>query len=147
MNRHYPDSGPQAGMNAVEGRLAMRIAGLLSDHVDALPHDIHERLRVARLRALERVRQPQPQLALTFALALGISAGGSMQPPSVWIRLASAFPLIVLVCGLAFIQQYHSREQISAAAEIDSALLSDELPPSAYGDPGFSAFLRDVEVR
>jgi hypothetical protein len=66
-------------------------------------------------------------------------------PPSVWLRLASALPLVVLVAGLVLIQQYHDREQITAAAEIDSALLADELPPAAYGDPGFSEFLRDAD--
>jgi hypothetical protein len=66
-------------------------------------------------------------------------------PPSVWLRLASALPLVVLVAGLVLIQEYHDREQIAAAAEIDSALLADELPPAAYGDPGFSEFLRDAD--
>ena len=32
-----------------------------------------------------------------------------------------------------------------AAAEMDAALLSDKLPPAAYGDPGFSEYLSDVE--
>jgi hypothetical protein len=39
------------------------------------------------------------------------------------------------------IQQWHARAQIDAAAEIDAALLSDSLPPSAYSDPGFAEFL------
>jgi hypothetical protein len=36
-------------------------------------------------------------------------------------------------------------EQIAAAAEVDTALLSDNLPPSAFSDPGFAEFLRDGE--
>jgi len=58
----------------------------------------------------------------------------------------SALPLVVLLAGLVLIQQHHDSEQISAAAEIDSALLADELPPAAYGDPGFSEFLHSHEA-
>jgi hypothetical protein len=35
-----------------------------------------------------------------------------------------------------------TREQVVAAAEIDTQLLSDQLPPAAYSDPGFAEFLR-----
>jgi hypothetical protein len=40
------------------------------------------------------------------------------------------------------IQQQHVNEQIAAAAEIDADLLTDALPPSAYGDAGFLEFLK-----
>ena len=67
-------------------------------------------------------------------------------PPSVWLRLASAFPLVVLAAGLVLIQHHHDLQQIAVAAEIDSALLADDLPPTAYGDPGFTEFLRSAET-
>jgi hypothetical protein len=51
-------------------------------------------------------------------------------------------PLIVLVAGLVLIQQVHERAQISAAAEVDAQILSDDLPPAAYSDPGFAEFLK-----
>ena len=41
------------------------------------------------------------------------------------VRLASALPLLLLVAGLVLIQQHYDLQQIQAAAEIDSALLSD----------------------
>jgi hypothetical protein len=47
----------------------------------------------------------------------------------------------MLVLGLALIQHSKFYQQIVAAAEIDTALLSDNLPPAAYSDPGFSEFL------
>jgi hypothetical protein len=67
-------------------------------------------------------------------------------PPSVWLRMASLMPLVVLVGGLVLIQQHHAREQIVTAAEIDAALLADELPPTAYGDPGFTEFLHAADA-
>jgi hypothetical protein len=51
-------------------------------------------------------------------------------------------PLVVLVAGLFAIDNRTTREQVVAAAEIDSQLLADQLPPAAYSDPGFAEFLR-----
>ena len=52
-------------------------------------------------------------------------------------------PLLVLVSGLLMIERWAVREQVLAAAEIDALLLSDDLPPAAYSDPGFGEFLRN----
>jgi hypothetical protein len=46
------------------------------------------------------------------------------------------------LAGLAVIDDWHDRAQIHAAAVVDTDLLSDELPPLAYSDPGFAEFLR-----
>jgi predicted ABC-type sugar transport system permease subunit len=66
---------------------------------------------------------------------------------SYWLRLASVLPLAVLVAGLVFIQQHYDWQQIEVAAEVDSALLADDLPPAAYGDPGFLEYLRNADSR
>ena len=42
-------------------------------------------------------------------------------------------------------QHLHEQAEIRAAAEIDAALLADDLPPEAYGDPGFGAYLKQPE--
>ena len=46
-------------------------------------------------------------------------------------------PLAALVGGLVLIQDWQTRSQISVAAEVDAALLGDDLPINAYRDPGF----------
>jgi hypothetical protein len=51
-------------------------------------------------------------------------------------------PLAVLVAGLVLIQLWSDREQVLAAAEIDSVLLADDLPPAAWTDPGFREYLK-----
>jgi hypothetical protein len=126
---------------ALEARVAFRLAGALSESTHQLPHDISERLRVARDRAVERAGAVRRASAPMF---LGQSGGTAVLgwTPPVWLRLASLMPLAVLLAGLVLIQQYHDHEQIAVAAEIDAALLSDELPPTAYGDPGFAEYLR-----
>ena len=131
-----------------EARVAGRITALLSQGIDDLPHDIAERLRFGRERALAAARHQRRQEAVVVASTVSVSgrAATLAGPPSMWLRLASALPLVVLVGGLVLIQQHHDLEQITAAAEIDSALLADELPPAAYRDPGFTEFLRSAEA-
>ncbi len=51
-------------------------------------------------------------------------------------------PVIALVAGLWGIHRYYKHEQVQAATDVDMALLTDDLPPSAYADPGFAEFLR-----
>ena len=144
---HCPPPAP-LHLDALEGQLAMRIMSRLSNGAESLPHDITERLRFGRERALALALQQRRAVAMLVTQPVATSGravvlGG---PPSLWLRLASALPLLVLVAGLVLIQHHHDFEQISAAAEIDSALLADELPPAAYGDPGFSEFLHSVEA-
>ena len=59
-------------------------------------------------------------------------------------RLALGLPLLVMVAGLVAIDRYTVHERVLAAADIDTQLLSDNLPPSAYSDPGFAEFLRSA---
>jgi hypothetical protein len=137
--------GHQPRLEALEGQLALRLTAHLSRGAQALPHDISERLRFSRERALASRRAVAVPATAPSVVSSGRTAalGG---PPSLWLRLVSALPLAMLVAGLVFIQHHHDLQQIAVAAEIDSALLADDLPPAAYGDPGFSEFLRSGET-
>jgi hypothetical protein len=57
---------------------------------------------------------------------------------SFWSRLASALPLIALAIGLVTINAIQNDEPRGGSAEVDAALLTDDLPPAAYADPGFA---------
>ena len=151
MNKNMPlntISTPSHQIDALEARVALRMTALLSESADELSHDISERLRFSRERALAAARHQRRQEAAVAAHTVSASGRAAVMsgPPSLWLRLASALPLVALVAGLVLIQQHHDLEQITAAAEIDSALLADELPPAAYRDPGFSEFLRSAEA-
>lgn len=131
-----------AGRDALEARIAHRLAARLSEHVEQLPSDLSERLRFAREQALERARQSRTATAPSaIAFAAGRSAvfGGLS---GWWVRLGSVLPALALVAGLLLIQHSHTQSQIAAAAEIDADLLADDLPPSAYSDAGFVEFLK-----
>jgi hypothetical protein len=52
-------------------------------------------------------------------------------------------PLVMLVAGTG--DEWHARAQIEAA-EVDVALLADDLPPDAYSDAGFVEFLPKTSV-
>ncbi len=59
-----------------------------------------------------------------------------------WLRIGAVAPAFALVAGLFLIQAWQDKAQISVAAEIDAALLADDLPPTAYSDAGFAEFLK-----
>lgn len=130
----------------VEARLGSRLASALS--AQSLSHDVGERLRVAREQALGRAREVRRAVPVAAAgiSVVGVSAGGAAVLGGFvpwWQRAASFLPLVVLVAGLIAIDQFTMREQVMTAADIDAQLLSDDLPPAAYSDPGFAEFLRN----
>jgi Protein of unknown function (DUF3619) len=113
-------------------------------HADQdLLQDISERLRVAREQAVARARHVQRQASAPLvSLQGGTAALGGPDPW--WQRLASLLPLLVLAAGLMLVGQWTTREQVLAATDIDAILLSDEVPPDAYADPGFAEFLKSA---
>ena len=111
-----------------------------------LGYDIGERLRAARMQAIA-VRKPELATAMGLQLTAGqatLSQGGEGGP--LWGRLASFLPLVVLILGLVAIQSFQSENSVMEIAEVDSALLLDELPPTAYTDPGFLQFLKSNQA-
>jgi len=158
-----------AQREALEARFALRLSARLEEGAQSVPHDITERLRVAREQALRAAREgrvaalapaaapvPVSVVSLQPAGANGLAGWSESQharahdhgrqldeSPTSWgWRLASALPVIALVAGLWGIQQFYKREQVQAATDVDMALLTDDLPPAAYADPGFAEFLR-----
>ena len=56
--------------------------------------------------------------------------------------MVSAVPLLALVVGLVVINMAQDERAANDVAEVDAALLTDDLPPAAYSDPGFVQFLK-----
>jgi hypothetical protein len=75
----------------------------------------------------------------------GLSPAAPGTTGSWWTKLVSALPLLILALGFLAIQDTLAERQVRAAAEVDAALLTDDLPPQAYADPGFAEFLRRLE--
>ena len=147
MNDQHPTFNAAAA-EVLQARFARRVTAALSESSQRVAPDIGERLKFAREQALQRVRHAAPSPVTLPELAfVGASAAGSRRAAGGgWgLRLGSLVPLIALVGGLFFIQHYEANSQIAAAADIDTALLADDVPPDAYSDPGFVEFLKGAK--
>ena len=126
-----------------QDRFGLLISARLSDAADNLPYDVSERLRAARAQAMGKRK-----LAISrTATSLATSTGGTTltlgdEHLSWWERLGAAIPLLALVIGLIAINVVQNDNRANELAEIDAALLTDDLPPTAYADPGFAQFLK-----
>jgi hypothetical protein len=130
---------------SAQDQFGMRVAARLDTASLELSHDIAERLRAARTRAVAARMAPQSRLRTSADVSVQNGVGllhFGDEGLNVWSRLASLLPLIALVAGLAFIQHITDDDRANELAEVDSALLTDDLPPSAYADPGFLQFLK-----
>lgn len=135
-------------LEGLEARFGMRVAAMLGERLQQTPPDISERLRVAREQAVARARAVRHETRAAVATAGGavlVGRGPSAtlaDRPGWGLKLASFVPLFLLVAGFVTIDRLHERAQIHAAAEVDAALLADDLPPDAYTDPGFAEYLK-----
>jgi hypothetical protein len=122
-----------------ELHIARKIRQALDSRAKEINPAAVERLRLARDKALRVQRQP----ALEFSAAwVGANVGRLAEPAAVsryWL------PLAALVFGIAMIMQWQNAQptlSVAEAEEIDSALLTSELPINAYLDRGFDAWLK-----
>lgn len=122
-------------MNELQFANKLRKALNESARVDA---SVAERLRAARERALERQGlEPAPISGLVW----GGNTLGRLGGPS-GFSLRVLVPIAVLVSGLAVIWGWQQGVRVAEVEEIDVLLLTDELPPEAYLDKGFEAWLK-----
>ena len=144
-NNLRPDFGtpPQAALDAIQARFALRVTAKLTERSTELGSDLTERLRFAREKALDRARAVRTAESATL---VGVSRGGAavlgQWGSGWWLKAASVLPMFALAAGLFLIQRWQDNVQISTAAEVDAALLADDLPPRAYSDAGFVEFLK-----
>ena len=137
---------PERNTALLEDRFAHKVAFRLSQTTTELPHDISERLRAARVQALSQRKIAKPQTAVSI-VSTGSSAAltwDSEEKLGWWGRLGMVLPLIALVVGLLAINSIQNDRRAEEVAEVDSALLTDELPPAAFADPGFVQFLKST---
>ncbi len=126
-----------------QDRYGLRIAARLSEGAAMLPHDLSERLRVARMQAVSK-RKVYRRVGVEAVLSNGGAAtlGSGDEGLGWWSRIASALPLLVLAVGLVTINAIQNEKIANEIAVVDVALLVDDLPPAAYADPGFVQFIK-----
>jgi len=126
-------------------RIGSAVRECLDGSTAQLPPRVTDRLYLARLAAMA-ARKPEfvPQLERVLRPQLAFNLGGTnnSQPSSNWARLSWFAPFIVLTLGLLAIAEWQQDARINDIAAVDIALLSDDVPPDAYMDSGFLAFLK-----
>src|SRR2546422_6002137 len=134
----------QQKADILQDRYGLKTASYLSAGAADLPYDISERLRAARVQAVSKRKIAKTETAGSMVNAGGSAAltSGSDDGLSWWARIGSVVPLIALVVGLLAINSIQSDNRDKELAEVDVALLTDELPPAAFSDPGFVQFLK-----
>jgi hypothetical protein len=122
-----------------------RLASRLDSSAQLISHDIGERLRVARMQAIAAKKAP----AWETLTAGGIQAQGNLaslhfdyKEGNLWNKFASFLPLAALVVGVFVLFNFNDHQITTELAEVDAKLLLDDLPPTAYTDPGFLKFLQ-----
>lgn len=137
MNSHIESIGQtQLRMDQFGARVANHLDGALQ----GFPRDVSERLRAARMQALAH-RQIGELVQAPAAISQGdaLVLGGSF---GFWGRAAFLLPLAVLTLGLLGIESVQEQLRAHEIAEVDAELLTGDLPPSAYTDPGFAQYLK-----
>lgn len=135
-------------MNTDDIHLAYKVRHALNEQLDTLPASTTDRLAAARAAALARKKPEATFLQVKPAGWRGAFANlGSLLSAPAMSRLAVAAPILALVIGMGGVYQHGQQRQIAELADIDAAVLADELPLTAYLDPGFNAYLESQQRR
>ncbi|OBV36866.1 DUF3619 family protein [Janthinobacterium psychrotolerans] len=129
-------------MNTDDLNFAYKVRHALNEKLDELPASTTDRLAAARKAAMARKKADAPaRVSARQNVLAGIGTHLFAEPLSWLGRMSVMVPLLVLVLGGVGIYQFEQEQQVAELAELDAAVLSDELPLSAYMDHGFNAYL------
>ena len=126
----------------LQERFGLKLAARLSDGSDALPGDIAQRLRHARMQAVAQRKRARVRTVELLAQSGHTALVGGTGRPGPWQRMGMVLPVLALLIGLIAIDRLLNDKAARDLARLDAALLVDDLPPAAYADPGFQQFLR-----
>ena len=131
-------------MNTKELDFAYKVRHALNEKTENLPENIMEGLASSRKIALSRKKSSSPLKRLVSQSAVAGHIGQFFNDPAYfWLsRLGAVITMAVLISGLVGIYHVEEQNKIKEVADMDIAVLSDELPPHAYLDQGFKAYLQ-----
>jgi hypothetical protein len=119
-----------------EEQFARQLCRVLDRGTEELDHGITERLRAARERALQYQHIATFSPAIVGADGTALLGGDEEKHP-----LRTVLAILALLIGVSLSYYWNGFSQASENEAIDSALLADDLPPNAYLDKGFQAWL------
>ena len=119
-----------------EIEFAYQVRQALNNSAQHLTLRQQQRLVQARHIALSRQRQA------FFSPLVATTAGAHTSTPQnttgLWVTVITS--LLVLAAGILTLQTLEKNHRLDELADIDTAVLTDELPVSAYLDRGFKVF-------
>jgi hypothetical protein len=120
-----------------EERYAYRIRQALNLGLNDIPPAASRRLEAARHQALARQKQAEPQM-------VAASAGTSSFRTSAYVPyFKQILAVLALLLGMWMSFYWHSIQYVTELEDVDSALLTDDLPPDAFLDNDFFEWLKD----
>ncbi len=117
-------------------RVGRQLADALRSRAETLEPALEARLASARAAALQAAQEAR--LAPELVPAAATAGAPSRESGRRWGLL---LPAALLVLGLLALQHSQWLQQTLGLADRDTAVLRDDLPPNAYGDPGFTEYL------
>jgi Protein of unknown function (DUF3619) len=138
-----------SSLENTELEFARQLRRALDESTASLPPATVDRLAAARRAALSR-KKPEAVSAPVFVPAFAGMPAGTTGLPQTGLeprrrsplrRFALAWPLVALVVSLIGIAYWEDHQRTAELADIDAAMLSDDLPLNAYLDHGFNAYL------
>ena len=120
-----------------EERYASRVRQTLNHGLKDIPPASARRLEAARHLALSRQKQAEPQMAPAGHHASWFQTATDNR------HLKQILAALALLLGMWISFYLDSVNYIRAVEEVDSALLSDDLPPEALLDNDFFEWLKD----
>lgn len=126
-----------------ERQLISTVRQALDESAQHLPLRVTHRLEQARKAALAPLRESPAARPTTRPVE---RAPAEASPYLPWRITAVVLPAVVLVGGLLLIDNLLEQRAAVEIAELEAALLVDDIPIAAYADPGFGAYLRKTSL-
>jgi hypothetical protein len=120
-----------------EERYASRVRQALNHGLKDISPASARRLEAARHLAISRQKATAPRLAAAGAGHFHFGLGPNNR------RVRQILAILALLLGMWISFYMDSVRYVSALEEVDSALLSDDLPPEAFLDNDFFEWLKD----
>ncbi len=121
-----------------------RVRQVLNTGVDDVSDRTAQRLSAARARAVARMKPAKIAVPVPV-LAVAAPRGNGSWFDRGFPGFAFALAAMALVVGLTGMNEWQEQVQIDETAELDTAILADEVPFTAHLDPNYKTLLVRAE--
>ena len=125
-----------------DAQFGRQVAALLDEGLARIDDYATTRLQIARKAALVAAAQPREARVLVLAGRGGHLGDSGVREWFSGARLWLALGLVALAVSGITLSEFGAEAEADAAAELDLAILADDLPVTAYTDNGFDSWLQ-----